>query len=200
MCADAHRAWRRPPRYAERTSCRGDERAENASQCRGSAQALSPLEPYRTGYLQVSPLHEIYFEEGQPAWQARGVRARRTGAGADARSRRFFDPRHYRIVVFDQRGCGAAGPTRASSTIQPGISSPTWNSCANTSASSAGWSSAGRGLDARVAYAEAPALRRELVLRGIFMLRKWEIDWFYQAGANALFRPLGRLHRADSAT
>jgi len=77
----------------------------------GRRKLYPPLEPYCTGHLQVSPLHEIYFEEcgnpsGKPAVFVHGG----PGAGADARSRRFFDPRRYRIVVFDQRGCGRSRP------------------------------------------------------------------------------------------
>ena len=69
------------------------------------------IEPYRSGWLRVSPDHEIYWEEsgnpqGKPAVFVHGG----PGAGADARSRRFFDPRKYRIVVFDQRGCGRSRP------------------------------------------------------------------------------------------
>src|SRR5580698_87796 len=70
------------------------------------------LEPYRHGYLRVSDIHEIYYEEsgnplGKPAVFLHGG----PGAGSDKRARQFFDPRHYRIVVFDQRGCGRSRPS-----------------------------------------------------------------------------------------
>src|SRR5258708_8922149 len=70
------------------------------------------LEPYRHGYLRVSDIHEIYYEEsGNPAGKAAVFLHGGPGAGSDKRARQFFDPRHYRIVVFDQRGCGRSRPS-----------------------------------------------------------------------------------------
>ncbi len=174
----------------------------------GRRKLFPPLEPYRTGYLQVSPLHEIYFEEcgnprGKPAVFVHGG----PGAGADARSRRFFDPRHYRIVVFDQRGCGRSRPNASL------VDNTTWHLVADMEqlrkhlgierwlVFGGSW-----GSTLALAYAQKhPRCVTELVLRGIFMLRKWEIDWFYQAGANALFpdrwedyiAPIPRRERGD---
>ena len=69
------------------------------------------IEPYSRGYLRVSELHELYFEEsGNPAGKAALFLHGGPGAGSDKRARQFFDPRHYRIVVFDQRGCGRSRP------------------------------------------------------------------------------------------
>src|ERR1700722_17883058 len=66
------------------------------------------LEPYRHGYLRVSDVHEIYYEEcGNPAGKPAIFLHGGPGAGSDRRARQFFDPRHYRIVVFDQRGCAS---------------------------------------------------------------------------------------------
>ena len=70
-----------------------------------------PVAPYNTGYLPVSGSHELYFEEcgnpdGKPVVFLHGG----PGAGANAAVRRFFDPGRYRIVVFDQRGCGRSRP------------------------------------------------------------------------------------------
>jgi proline iminopeptidase len=69
------------------------------------------LEPYRTGRLRVSALHEVYFEEcgnpnGKPVVFIHGG----PGGGTDPRQRRFFDPDAYCIVLFDQRGCGKSTP------------------------------------------------------------------------------------------
>lgn len=69
------------------------------------------IEPYRVGRLRVSDEHEIYFEEsgnpkGKPAVFVHGG----PGGGTDAKQRRFFDPERYRIVLFDQRGCGKSTP------------------------------------------------------------------------------------------
>jgi proline iminopeptidase len=149
-----------------------------------------PIEPYRRGWLRVSPLHEIYWEEsgnpkGKPALFVHGG----PGAGADPRSRRFFDPRRYRIVVFDQRGCGRSRPHASLE------ENTTWHLVADIEELRAflgieRWLVFGGswGSTLALAYAQAhPKRVSELVLRGIFMLRKWEIDWFYEGGASALF-------------
>src|SRR4051812_24836103 len=69
------------------------------------------LEPFRTGNLQVSPIHNIYWEEsglphGKPILFLHGG----PGAGINPKHRRFFDPMHYRAVLFDQRGAGRSQP------------------------------------------------------------------------------------------
>jgi proline iminopeptidase len=148
------------------------------------------IEPYRSGWLRVSPLHEVYWEEsgnpkGKPALFVHGG----PGAGADPRSRRFFDPKRYRIVVFDQRGCGRSRPHASLE------DNTTWHLVADierlrTFLGIERWLVFGGswGSTLALAYAQAhPRRVSELVLRGIFMLRKWEIDWFYQEGAGALF-------------
>jgi proline iminopeptidase len=148
------------------------------------------IEPYRSGWLRVSPLHEIYWEEsgnpkGKPALFVHGG----PGAGADPRSRRFFDPKRYRIVVFDQRGCGRSRPHASLE------DNTTWHLVSDIERLRAflgieRWLVFGGswGSTLALAYSQAhPQRVSELVLRGIFMLRKWEIDWFYQDGAGALF-------------
>jgi proline iminopeptidase len=148
------------------------------------------IQPYRSGWLRVSPLHEIYWEEsgnprGKPAVFVHGG----PGAGADPRSRRFFDPRKYRIVVFDQRGCGRSRPYASLE------ENTTWHLVADMEllrqhlgieqwlVFGGSW-----GSTLALAYAQAhPRRVTELVLRGIFLLREWEIHWFYQHGASALF-------------
>ena len=148
------------------------------------------IEPRRSGWLRVSPLHEIYWEEcgnpqGKPALFVHGG----PGAGADARSRRFFDPRRYRIVVFDQRGCGRSKPHASLE------DNTTWHLVADIEQLRAHlgiekWLVFGGswGSTLSLAYAQShPRRVSELVLRGIFMLREWEIHWFYQHGASAIF-------------
>ncbi len=148
------------------------------------------LRPYRHGWLRVSPVHEIYYEEsgnpkGKPAVFVHGG----PGAGANETSRQFFDPRRYRIVVFDQRGCGRSRPHASLE------DNTTWHLVADMEqlrrhlgverwlVFGGSW-----GSTLALAYSQThPAAVSELVLRGIFMLRKWEIDWFYQEGASALF-------------
>ena len=148
------------------------------------------LEPYDSGYLRVSPTHEIYYEQcghpqGKPAVFVHGG----PGAGAGTQARQFFDPQRYRIVVFDQRGCGRSRPHASLE------DNTTWHLVADmeqlrTLLGIERWLVFGGswGSTLALAYAQAhPRRVTELVLRGIFMLRKAEIDWFYQQGASALF-------------
>ncbi|MBY0421206.1 MAG: alpha/beta fold hydrolase, partial [Parvularculaceae bacterium] len=70
-----------------------------------------PLEPFESGFLKVSSLHTIYFEvsgnpHGKPAVVCHGG----PGGGSTPSMRRYFDPSRFRIVVFDQRGCGRSRP------------------------------------------------------------------------------------------
>ena len=70
-----------------------------------------PIEAHRSGWLRVSDLHEMYWEEsGNPAGKPVVFLHGGPGGGTDARMRRFFDPSRYRIVLFDQRGCGRSRP------------------------------------------------------------------------------------------
>jgi len=113
------------------------------------------------------------------------------GAGSDKRARQFFDPRHYRIVVFDQRGCGRSpAEARASSRTRPGIWSPTSNDCASISGIER-WAGIRRIVGQHVGRwpmrRQIPERVRELVLRGIFLLRYAANRWFYQHGASDIF-------------
>src|SRR5215207_7749363 len=75
------------------------------------AQLYPPIEPYNSGFLQVSPLHSLYFEEcGNPDGQPAVILHGGPGSGCNAEMRQFFDPKHYRIVLFDQRGAGRSRP------------------------------------------------------------------------------------------
>ena len=148
------------------------------------------IEPYRRGYLRVSELHELYFEEsGNPAGKPAVFLHGGPGAGADARARQFFDPRHYRIVVFDQRGCGRSRPSANL------VENTTWHLVADVErlrkylgidrwlVFGGSW-----GSTLALAYAEThPERVSELVLRGIFLLRQSEIRWMYQQGASSIF-------------
>jgi proline iminopeptidase len=148
------------------------------------------IEPYRTGTLKVSSIHEIYFEEsgnpqGKPAIFLHGG----PGGGTDPKHRRFFNPDKYRIIMFDQRGCGKSIPHACLE------ENTTWDLVADiekirSHLQVARWQVFGGswGSTLALAYAEAhPEVVTELVLRGIFLLRKQEIDWFYQHGASVLF-------------
>lgn len=149
-----------------------------------------PIEPYLTDYLKVSDIHEIYYEQsgnpdGQPVVFVHGG----PGGGTSASFRQFFDPAHYRIILFDQRGCGKSLPFASLE------DNTTWHLVEDMEklrehlgidkwmVFGGSW-----GSTLALAYSEThPERVSHLVLRGIFMLRKWEIDWFYQEGASRMF-------------
>ncbi|MGH8091037.1 MAG: prolyl aminopeptidase [Rudaea sp.] len=148
------------------------------------------IEPFGSGRLAVSPLHTIYYEQcgnphGKPVVFVHGG----PGAGCNANSRRFFDPAHYRIVLFDQRGSGRSTP-HAELT-----DNTTWDLVADMERlrehlALDRWQVFGGswGSTLALAYAQThPQRVTELVLRGIFLLRRWELEWFYQKGCDAIY-------------
>ena len=147
-------------------------------------------QPYARGRLKVSGGHEIYYEEyGNPAGKPAVVLHGGPGGGISPFLRQMHDPALYRIVLFDQRGCGQSTP-------YAGLAhNTTWDLVADIEAlrqylGIARWQVAGGswGSTLALAYAEAHgAFVTELIVRGIFTVRKSEIDWFYQKGADALF-------------
>jgi proline iminopeptidase len=149
-----------------------------------------PIEPYNTGRLRVSPIHELYFEEsgnphGKPAIFLHGG----PGGGSEPKQRRFFHPDKYRIVNFDQRGCGKSTPYACLD------ANTTWDLVADIERlrehlGIERWLIFGGswGSTLALAYTEThPERATEIILRGVFLLRKCEIDWFYQHGASILF-------------
>ena len=154
-----------------------------------------PLRPYSTGRLGVSEVHELYYEQsGNPQGKPVVFLHGGPGGGTDPRMRRFFDPEVYRIVLFDQRGCGKSTPHASLH------ENTTWHLVDDIEAlrehlGIAAWQVFGGSWGATLALAYAqkhPARVTELVLRGIFMLRRSELEWFYQdsEGAAALFPDL----------
>lgn len=148
------------------------------------------LEPYDAGHQRVSELHEIYYEQcgnpdGMPVVFLHGG----PGAGGDVTARRFFDPLAYRIVLVDQRGCGRSRPHAELR------ENTTWHLIDDLEAIRRKlgidrWMVFGGSWGASLAllYAEThPACVTALVLRGIFLLRPKEIDWFYQSGASEIY-------------
>lgn len=148
-----------------------------------------PLEPFNFGFMEKDD-HSIYYEQcgnpnGKPAVFLHGG----PGGGGSTQVRRFFNPDKYHIVIFDQRGCGRSLPhgcLKNNTTwdlvedienlkVQLGIKK--WLVFGGS------W-----GSTLALAYSQTyPNSVSEMVLRGIFMLRKKELDWFYQYGASNIF-------------
>ena len=149
-----------------------------------------PIEPYDTGRLKVSDVHELYYEQcgnpnGQPVVFLHGG----PGGGVIPDYRRFFNPDAYRIVLFDQRGSGQSTPHACLE------DNTTWHLVADIErlreqmgierwvVFGGSW-----GSTLSLAYAEThPERVQGLILRGIFLCRPNEIRWFYQEGAGAIF-------------
>ena len=148
-----------------------------------------PIDPFNSDFISVDG-HEIYYEQcgnpnGKPAIFLHGG----PGGGGSKTVRQFFDPKIYHIVVFDQRGCGRSKPHALLE------KNTTWDLVSDIElirnklkinkwlVFGGSW-----GSTLALAYAQShPGAVSEMVLRGIFMLRKKELDWFYQEGASNIF-------------
>jgi proline iminopeptidase len=157
-----------------------------------------PIEPYETGELIAGEGNRLYFEQsgnpdGKPVVFLHGG----PGGGTSPWHRRFFDPEVYRIVLLDQRGCGRSTP-HAGEPDADLRHNTTWHLVADVEllrknlgidkwqVFGGSWGSA-----LALAYAQAhPAAVSELVLRGIFTLRRHELEWFYEGGASAMLPDL----------
>lgn len=149
-----------------------------------------PLEPRAQGRLRVDEVHELYYEEsgnpdGQPVVFLHGG----PGGGTKPKCRRFFDPSKYRIILFDQRGSGKSTPHACLE------DNTTWHLVADIEklrehlqvqrwvVFGGSW-----GSTLALSYAQShPSRVKGLLLRGIFMLRKKELHWYYQEGASNIF-------------
>lgn len=162
----------------------------NSNQKNSTSGIYSPIEPYSARMLKVSALHEVYVEEcgnpqGKPVIFCHGG----PGGATEAKHRQLFNPEKYRVILFDQRGCGKSKPYACLE------ENTTWDLVADmekirTELGISKWQVFGGswGSTLALAYAEThPERVTELVLRGIFLLRKKEIDWFYQEGASWIF-------------
>ena len=157
-------------------------------------QSLYPnIQPYASQYLSVDTRHTLYVEEcgnpdGLPVVFLHGG----PGSGCEAMHRRFFDPEQYRIILFDQRGCGQSTPhselhdnttwhlVTDLETIRQTLGVERWVLFGGS------W-----GSTLALAYAEThPQQVLGMILRGIFLGRGREIQWFYQDGANRFFPDL----------
>lgn len=158
-----------------------------------SAPLFDDIEPHASGHLQVSPLHRLYYEEcGNPDGKPVVLLHGGPGGGSTPLMRRFHDPAVYRIILFDQRGCGRSRPHAELR------ENTTWDLVADIEAlrthlGISAWQVFGGswGSTLALAYAQShPDRVRELVLRGLFTLRRTELLWFYQKGASLLFPDL----------
>jgi proline iminopeptidase len=153
------------------------------------------LEPYDSGLLDVGDGQSIYWEaSGNPAGKPAVFLHGGPGGHTNPNHRRVFDPQKYRIVLFDQRGAGRSEPHAS----EPGTdlsTNTTWHLVDDLEllreylridrwlVFGGSW-----GSTLAIAYAEThPERVTELVLRGVFTLRKSELDWFYEGGAEAIF-------------
>ncbi|MBV9828825.1 MAG: prolyl aminopeptidase [Alphaproteobacteria bacterium] len=144
-------------------------------------ELFPPIEPYRTGHLRLDRRHIMYWEEagnpqGRPILFLHGG----PGAGATPVHRRFFDPAHWRIVIFDQRGGGRSTPLAETEDNSPDILVDDIEHL-RRELGIAAWGLFGGSWGSTLAlhYAEThPERTIGLILRGIFLCRPAEIDWF----------------------
>ncbi|HEY2552403.1 MAG TPA: prolyl aminopeptidase [Streptosporangiaceae bacterium] len=158
-------------------------------------QQLYPeIEPYRTGMLQVEPGQSIWWEEcGNPAGRPLLVVHGGPGGGCVPAMRRWYDPAAYRIILFDQRGCGRSVP-HASDPAVSLAANTTWHLVADmeqlrTELGVDQWVLSGGSWGSALALAYAqrhPDRVAAMVLRAIFTLRESEIRWTYHDGASQL--------------
>jgi proline iminopeptidase len=148
-----------------------------------------PIEPYASGHLDVGDGHRVYWERvGTPGAKPAVFLHGGPGGGLSPSQRRVFDPARYDVLLFDQRGCGRSTP-------HAGLeANTTWHLVADIErlremmgvdrwlVFGGSW-----GSTLALAYAEThPERVSELVLRGIFLLRRWELEWYYQHGASLI--------------
>ena len=149
-----------------------------------------PIEPHRTDFLEVGSVHRVYYEEcGNPAGKPVVFVHGGPGGGCTAANRCFFDPEKYRIILMDQRGAGRSRPAadltdnttwhliRDLEMLREELDIDRWMLFGGS------W-----GSTLSLCYAiEHPERVTELVLRGIFLLKREELDFFYQSGTSFVF-------------
>jgi proline iminopeptidase len=168
-----------------------EQSAAPATSALGARRTLYPEnEPFAFGWLPPDGGHEIYYEEcgkrtGRPVVVLHGG----PGGATNPTMRRFFDPNRWRMVLFDQRGCGRSRPNASLD------NNTTWDLIQDIERlrEQCGvdkWTVFGGSWGSTLALAYAithPDRVEGLILRGIFLLTRKELDWFYQHGASMLF-------------
>jgi proline iminopeptidase len=152
------------------------------------------IQPFDSGFLEVltaaGTVHKVYYEQcGNPNGQPVVIVHGGPGGGCPPSYRQFHDPEHYRIILFDQRGCGRSTPHASldenttwhliddMETLREKLGIKKWQVFGGS------W-----GSTLSLAYAiKHPGNVSALVLRGIFMLRRKELEWYYQEGASFIF-------------
>lgn len=151
---------------------------------------FNSIQPYVTHHLQVDDLHTLYIEEcGNPAGLPVVFLHGGPGAGCSPLHRRYFDPDKYRIILFDQRGCGKSTPHACLEnntsqhlvadieSIRKHLKITQWVVFGGSWGSTLG-----------LLYAQThPQSVSGLILRGIFLARDKDVQWFYQQGTSRLF-------------
>jgi len=169
------------------------------------------IEPFQTGYLDTGDGHQVYWERSgtkgaKPAVFLHGG----PGGGCSPKHRQLFDPALYDVILFDQRGCGRSTPFASLD------NNTTWHLVADIERlremmGVETWQVFGGswGSTLALAYAEThPEHVSELVLRGIYLLTKAEMDWYYQFGVSEMFpekyeafiAPIPEAERGDMIT
>ena len=148
------------------------------------------IEPFAMGYMPTDGVHEIWYEEcGNPNGLPVLVLHGGPGGAINPGMRRYFDPAKYRIVLFDQRGCGQSKPNASLE------ENTTWTLIEDIERlrerlDIERWSVFGGSWGSTLSMAYAithPDRVHSLILRGIFLLTRQELQWFYQDGASHIF-------------
>ncbi len=164
-----------------------------SGQKRAGDYLYPPVEPFDRRLLDMGDGHQIYVEQcGNPQGVPVMVFHGGPGGGCSPAMRRYYDPDHYRVVLFDQRGCGRSRPQASVE------ANTTWHLVADAEriAETLGigrFISFGGSWGATLALIHAithPGRVRHLVLRGVFLMTRAELDWFYGGGAGLFFPDL----------
>ena len=166
---------------------------QRSGQKRAADYLYPPIEPFDQRVIEVTEGHRIYVEQcGNPLGVPVLVLHGGPGGGCSPAMRRYFDPEHYRVVLFDQRGCGRSRPHASVE------ANTTWHLVADIERIRADL-----GIDRFVLFGGSwgatlaliyaishPERVAAMVLRGVFLMTQAELDWFYGGGAGAFYPEL----------